>query len=258
MESENIIYVTNNLLTTSDITPDITQEVWKQMYIQAQQIVQREKILFEYYTDLILQHNNFIEGLCHLIVRTIGFDLINHSELKIILKNIYNDKKDIVEMAVMDLIAIKQKDPACLSLLNAFVNFKGYKSLQTYRFAHELWVGGRKELGLIIQSKCSELYGVDIHPGAIIGPGLLMDHATGIVIGETTIIGSNCLFYHGVTLGGTGKSLGNRHPKIGDNVIIGYGVSILGNIGIGSDSKIGAGTIVLKSVKPNSIIVGIY
>jgi serine O-acetyltransferase len=151
-------------------------------------------------------------------------------------------------------------------------NFKGYKSLQTYRVAHELWIRGRKELGLLIQSKCSELYGVDIHPGAIIGPGLLMDHATGIVIGETAIIGSNCLMYHGVTLGGTGKSSDKssdkssgkssgkssdrRHPKIGDNVIIGCGASILGNIEIGSDSKIGADTIVLKSVKPNSIIVG--
>jgi serine O-acetyltransferase len=98
----------------------------------------KRKILFEYYTDLILQHTNFIEGICHLIVKMIGSDLINRSELKIILKNIYNDKKDIVDMSVKDLIVIKQKDPACLSLLHAFVNFKGYKSLQTYRFAHEL------------------------------------------------------------------------------------------------------------------------
>ncbi|XP_050290594.1 serine acetyltransferase 3, mitochondrial-like [Quercus robur] len=155
--------------------------------------------------------------------------------------------EDEIMIAVMDdLRAVKERDPACVSYVHCFLNFKGFLACQVHRVAHKLWSQGRKALALLIQNRVSEVFEVDIQPGAKIGRGILFDHATGVVIGETAVIGNDVSILHNVTLGGTGKACGDRHPKIGDGVLIGAGTCILGNIGIGDGAKIGAGSVVLK------------
>jgi serine O-acetyltransferase len=136
------------------------------------------------------------------------------------------------------------------------LNFKGFLACQAHRVAHNLWSNGRKVLAVMIQNRVSEVFGVDIHPGAKIGSGILLDHATGIVVGETAVIGNDVSILHGVTLGGTGKAHGDRHPKIGDGVLIGAGTCILGNIKIGDGAKIGAGSVVIKDVPARTTVVG--
>ena len=156
----------------------------------------------------------------------------------------------------MDLMAIKENDPSCETLLTAFLNYKGFKALQTHRAAHSLWLMGRKDLAVSIQGRCSEVFGVDIHPAAVIHGGIMLEHASGVVIGETAVIGRNCTLLHGVTLGSSGKDKGDRHPKIGDDVKIGCNSIILGNISVGNDCNIGAGSIVLKPLPAGVIAVG--
>ena len=131
------------------------------------------------------------------------------------------------------------QDPACRSIAQVFLYFKGFKSIQVYRFSHVLWSQGRRDLAMVIQARNTEVFGVDIHPGARIGGGLMIDHGTGVVIGETAVVGTNCSFLHGTTLGGTGTSKDfDRHPKIGNNVFLGCGVTVLGNIKIGDHAKV--------------------
>lgn len=148
------------------------------------------------------------------------------------------------------------RDPASRCPVLSFLNYKGFKALQAYRIANILLHNGSRELALLIQSRVSELWDVDIHPGATIGGGLMIDHGTGLVIGETAVIGENCSFLHGVTLGSTGKDMGDRHPKIGDDVLIGCHAIVLGNITIGRSSKIGSGSVVIKSIPENVTVVG--
>jgi serine O-acetyltransferase len=135
--------------------------------------------------------------------------------------------------------------------------FKGFHALVTYRFAHVLWKRGRKDYALYLQSQASRMFAVDIHPAARFGRGIMLDHATGFVVGETSVVGDNCSFLHAVTLGGSGKESGDRHPKIGDNVLIGAGAKVLGNIKVGSCSRVAAGSVVLSDVPPNVTVAGI-
>ncbi|XP_015067034.1 probable serine acetyltransferase 2 isoform X2 [Solanum pennellii] len=155
------------------------------------------------------------------------------------------------------LEACKDRDPSCLSYCSALLYLKGYHALQTHRVAHTLWNQGRKVLALALQSRVSEVFGVDIHPAAQIGEGILLDHATGVVIGETAVIGNRVSLMQGVTLGGTGKEIGDRHPKIGQGALIGASATILGNIEIGEGAMVGAGSLVMKDVPPHSMVTGI-
>ncbi|XP_041019722.1 probable serine acetyltransferase 2 isoform X2 [Juglans microcarpa x Juglans regia] len=155
------------------------------------------------------------------------------------------------------LEAFKDRDPACLSYCSVLLYLKGYHSLQVYRVAHALWSQGRKVLALALQSRISEVFGVDIHPAAKIGEGILLDHATGVVIGETAVVGNRVSLMHGVTLGGTGKEVGDRHPKVGEGALIGASANILGNIKIGKGAMVAAGSLVLKDIPPHSMVAGI-
>ncbi|MCH6255530.1 serine O-acetyltransferase [Puniceicoccaceae bacterium K14] len=141
--------------------------------------------------------------------------------------------------------------------MSPFLFFKGFSALSSYRFAHYLWHENRRELALYLQSLISKTFGVDIHPAARIGKGILIDHATGVVIGETAVVGNNVSLLHNVTLGGTGKECGDRHPKVGDGVLIAAGAKVLGNIKIGDGAKVGAGSVVLRDVRPHCTVVGV-
>lgn len=163
----------------------------------------------------------------------------------------------IVEAAARDLLANCERDPACSSELTPFLYFKGFAALQTYRVAHRLWERGRTGLADYLQSRASDALSVDIHPAARLGSGISIDHGTGVVIGETAVVCDNVSMLQNVTLGGTGKEHGDRHPKIGPGVLIGAGASILGNIKVGEDARIGAGSVVLRDVPAYTTVAGI-
>jgi serine O-acetyltransferase len=150
-----------------------------------------------------------------------------------------------------------ERDPACHRFIQPLLFFKGYQAIQAYRIGHWLWGSGRKDLAYFIQMRVSEVFGVDIHPAATLGRGIMVDHAHSIVIGETAVVGDNVSMLHSVTLGGTGKADGDRHPKIGDNVLIGAGAKVLGNISVGSCSRIAAGSVVLEDVPPCTTVAGV-
>ncbi|KAM0840876.1 hypothetical protein ACQ4PT_059360 [Festuca glaucescens] len=157
---------------------------------------------------------------------------------------------------VADLLAARARDPACVGFSHCLLNFKGFLAIQAHRVAHVLWAQNRRPLALALQSRVADVFAVDIHPAAVVGKAILLDHATGVVIGETAVVGDNVSILHHVTLGGTGKAVGDRHPKIGDGVLIGAGPTILGNVMIGAGAKIGAGSVVLIDVPARSTAVG--
>lgn len=162
----------------------------------------------------------------------------------------------IRDLMRQDLTAIKERDPACPSLGHAFLYFKGFHGIQVYRAANWLWWKGLRSLASTLQSRASEVFGMDIHPAALLGSGIMIDHATGVVIGETARVGNGCTLLHGVTLGGNGKQQGDRHPKLGSNVLVGAGASILGNVKVGDGVKIGASAVVLNDIPAFATAVG--
>ncbi|KAI5081203.1 hypothetical protein GOP47_0004386 [Adiantum capillus-veneris] len=163
---------------------------------------------------------------------------------------------NIRDLMRQDLTAIKERDPACPSSGHAFLYFKGFHGIQVYRAAHWLWWKGLKSLASALQSRSSEVFGMDIHPAAQLGSGIMIDHATGVVIGETAVVGNGCTLLHGVTLGGNGKQQGDRHPKLGYNVLVGASASILGNVKVGDGAKIGASAVVLNDIPDFATAVG--
>ena len=163
----------------------------------------------------------------------------------------------LLEAARADLVAVYERDPACHRLLQPILYFKGYQAVQAYRIGHWLWNQGRYDLAYFVQMRTSEIFGIDIHPAARIGKGIMIDHAHSIVIGETAVVGDNVSMLHSVTLGGTGKEEEDRHPKIEDGVLIGAGAKVLGNIRVGHCSRIAAGSVVLEDVPPCKTVAGV-
>ncbi|KAK7333380.1 hypothetical protein VNO80_30148 [Phaseolus coccineus] len=233
-------------------------DLWLKIQEEARLDVDQEPILSSYYFSSILSHKSLESALANQLSTNLSSLNLPSSTLFDIFLGVLIDDcgVDIIGAVKDDLVAVKERDPACISYVHCLLNFKGFLACQAHRIAHKLWLQGRKVLALLIQNRVSEVFAVDIHPGAQIGRGILLDHATGLVVGETAAIGNNVSILHNVTLGGTGKSSGDRHPKIGDGVLIGAGTCILGNIKIGDGAKIGAGSVVLKDVPPRTTAVG--
>jgi serine O-acetyltransferase len=167
------------------------------------------------------------------------------------------DDSSLGQAVRADLSAVFERDPACNAYIEAFLYFKGFHAIQCYRVGHWLWTQNRQPMALFFQSRISELFDVDIHPAARLGRGIMIDHATGVVIGETAVVEDDVSMLHGVTLGGTGKETGDRHPKIRRGVLLSMGAKVLGNIEIGEYSRVGAGSVVLKSVPAGCTAVGV-
>ncbi len=201
-------------------------------------------------------HADFTIALAALVGRKLADLAVPAEALTEMAAAVHEADPDLVAAGASDLVAIKERDPACPDLVTPFLYFKGFQALQIYRVAHHLWRDGRRHLAQHLQSRCSELFGLDIHPAATIGRRVLIDHGTGIVIGETALLEDDVSLLQGVTLGGTGKNVGDRHPKIRRGVLIGAGAKILGNIEIGEGAKVGAGSIVLEAVRPYTTVVG--
>lgn len=231
-------------------------DLWVKVVQEAKDDVEQEPILSSYYYNSILSHKCFESALANHLAAKLSSSSLNSNTLFDLFFSVIVDDKEIMKSVKEDLIAVRERDPACISYIHCFLNFKGFLACQSHRIAHKLWSQGRNILALLIQNRVSEVFAVDIHPGAKIGRGILLDHATGVVIGETAVIGNNVSILHNVTLGGTGKACGDRHPKIGDGVLIGAGTCVLGNVKIGDGAKIGAGSVVIKEVPPRTTAVG--
>ena len=233
------------------------KKVWETVCKEANVSLAKSHYMQSYFTKNILSHSNFAEGLSHNIAGKLcnyDFELEYFTS---ILKNQINKYSEICEYAVEDLIAFYERDPACHWFYQPFLFYKGFIALQAHRIGNTLYRDGDGDLALYIQMRISEVFSIDIHPGASIGKGIMFDHAHNLVIGETAEIGNNVSILHAVTLGGTGKVRGDRHPKIGNNVLIGAGAKILGNISIGECSRVAAGSLVLKSVPPFKTVAGV-
>lgn len=179
------------------------------------------------------------------------------TQLKAIAEEVYARDPGVITDAMADLQAVLDRDPACDKYTSALLHFKGFQALQSHRVAHHLWGAGRRALALMLQSRISEAFHVDVHPAADIGRGILLDHATGVVIGETASIGDNVSMLHHVTLGGSGVGKGTRHPRVGHGVLLGAGVTVLGPVTLGPGCKVGAGSVVVTDLPPHSVAVGV-
>lgn len=199
----------------------------------------------------------FSLALAHLLAHQLAGPIADMSSLRHLFETTHARQSEIVEAAAYDLLAVKERDPAAGGLLRPFLFFKGYHAIQNHRIAHELWNTGRGDMALYLQNRASVVWGVDIHPAARLGRGLMMDHATGVVIGETAVVEDDVSMLHEVTLGGTGNEQGDRHPKVRRGVMIGAGAKILGNIEIGEGACIAAGSVVLKSVPAHVTVAGV-
>ena len=231
--------------------------LWQKMQLQARTILEKEPLLKSYLNQTILNCDSLAEGLAQLLSARLATPVVGRYELYQICSEAFACDPEIIEQAACDLMAICARDPAATDYTVPFLYFKGPHALESWRVAHWLWQQGRHDFARFIQGIVSDVFGVDIHPAATIGRGIMLDHATGIVIGETACVGDNVSILQDVTLGGTGKEQGDRHPKVGSGVMIGAGAKVLGNIKIGDNAKIGAGSVVLTEVKPHTTVAGI-
>ncbi|WP_343189491.1 serine O-acetyltransferase [Buchnera aphidicola] len=237
---------------------DIEKKFWLNIKYEVNKLIKEESILYNFYFNNILKHKNFINCISYILSKKIDNKFLSSLVFRKLIKKILLKKKSLIYSIIQDIKFIYNNDPVVKLYIVPLLYFKGFHALQIYRISNYLWVNKRKSLALYLQNQISNFFSIDIHPAAIIGSGIFLDHATGIVIGETTIIHNNVFILQGVTLGSVGKNNNKiRHPKICEGVFIGAGAKILGNITIGSFSKVGAGAVVLSSVLPYSTVVGI-
>jgi serine O-acetyltransferase len=245
--------------TTKAIAESIDRldPVWTRVREEAEQAIAREPALGGFIYATILHHQALEESICHRLSQRLMHPDVDAGLLDDIFDKLLRQEPELSAYFRADLLAVVDRDPACNRLIEPLLYFKGFHALETHRFAHLLWKSGRKDFALYLQSQCSRVFSIDIHPAARIGRGIFIDHGHALVIGETAVVGDDVSMLHSVTLGGTGKESGDRHPKIGNGVMIGAGAKVLGNISIGPCSRIAAGSVVLKDVPPRTTVAGV-
>lgn len=231
--------------------------VWQRICDEAVQAVATEPLMGGLIHSSVLHHASLERALAFRFALKLASGEMSEQILREIADVAFSSDTSLGQIARADIAAVYDRDPACNRLLQPLLFLKGFQAVQAYRIGHWLWMQGRHDLALFIQMRVSEVFGVDIHPNAKLGRGIMIDHAHSIVIGETAVIGDNVSMLHSVTLGGTGKEDGDRHPKIGDGVLIGAGAKVLGNIKVGHCSRIAAGSVVLHDIPACKTVAGI-
>jgi len=239
------------------VDPAIAPPVWAALRNEAEAVAKSESALASLLAATVLNHENLADALSYQLARKLGDQELRAMTIRDIIDEAYGRAPQLLDVAEEDLKAVFERDPACKGYVQPFLFFKGFQALQTQRVAHWLWSEGRETVAFYLQSRMSELFQVDIHPATRIGRGVFVDHGTGIVIGETAVIGDEVSMLQGVTLGGTGAERGDRHPKIGKGVLLGAGAKVLGNITIGDFAKIASGSVVLKPVPKGCTAAGV-
>jgi len=232
-------------------------EIWSTIKAEISEQIMHEPVLASFLSKRVHQHDNLESAISDLLASKLASDDVPVSTLRQLFLEAFSADDNLIQAVLNDLIATKQRDPAVRAHADIMLYFKGFQAMQAYRVANWLWRQGRENLALYLQSLITEVFAVDIHPAAKIGSGIMVDHATGIVIGETCVLEDNISIMQGVTLGGTGNESGDRHPKIKSGVLIGSSAQILGNVSIGEGAKVGAGSVVLDDVAPHTTVAGI-
>ena len=241
---------TRTQLTTID-------PVWSRVVEEAERAVSDEPLLGGLVHSSLLHHKSLERALSYRIALKLASGEMSDQLLREIIDDAHEADAELGAAARADIVAVYERDPACHRFMQPILYFKGFQALQAYRIGHWLWREGREDMAYFFQARVSEVFGVDIHPAARIGRGIMIDHAHSIVIGETAVVGDNVSMLHSVTLGGTGKEEEDRHPKIGCGVLIGAGAKVLGNIRVGDCSRIAAGSVVLSDVPPKKTVAGV-
>ncbi len=239
------------------MNPAVHAAMWDAIRAEVEDSARREPMLSSFLHQVILNHKTLEGALSFLLATKLESPTLGAALLRDLIDTAYQNDPTIGMAVREDLHAVCNRDPACKGYSQVLLFFKGFHALQAYRAGHYYWSQGRDLLALYLQSRVSECFNVDIHPAARIGMGILMDHATGIVIGETAVVEDYVSMLHSVTLGGTGKSTGDRHPKVRRGVLISAGAKILGNVEIGEGAKVGGGAVVLDDVPPHTTVVGV-
>jgi serine O-acetyltransferase len=231
--------------------------IWQRIRDEAEDLVKEEAALGGLVHAAVLHHDRLQDALSYRIAGKLSTPEVPQQALRKICDRVYEAAPNLVQAARADIAAVYDRDPSCHRFIQPLLYFKGFQAVQAQRIGHHLWENGQSDMAYFLQMRVSEMYGVDIHPGAKIGRGIMIDHAHSIVIGETAVVGDNVSMLHSVTLGGTGKEEGDRHPKIEDGVLIGAGAKVLGNIRVGRCSRIAAGSVVLKDVPEKTTMAGV-
>ena len=231
--------------------------IWSEIRAEAEEIMATERALGGFIYATVLSHARLEEAVCHRLAQRLNHADVDAGLIGQMFADVLAQKPALGTAFRADLAAVFDRDPACHRYIEPLLYFKGFHALVTHRFAHELWNQGRRDFAFYLQSQASRIFAVDIHPATRMGMGIMLDHGTGIVIGETAVVGDNCSILQNVTLGGNGKETGDRHPKIGANVLLAAGAKVLGNITVGNCSKVAAGSVVLKDVPPNKTVAGV-
>jgi serine O-acetyltransferase len=231
--------------------------VWDRILREANEAVRAEPLLGGVVHTSLLHHETLQEALAYRISLKLSSSEMSEQIIRDIADAAFEADPSLNDAARADIVAVHDRDPACHRFLQPMLFFKGFQAIQAYRVANWLWRKGREDVAQFFQMRTSEMFGVDIHPAARIGQGIMIDHAHSIVIGETAVVGDNVSMLHSVTLGGTGKEDGDRHPKIADGVLIGAGAKVLGNITVGHCSRIAAGSVVLEDIPPCKTVAGV-
>jgi serine O-acetyltransferase len=241
----------------SETRQSAEETIWPTLRQEAEAAMAAEPALTGFIYATVMSHERLEDAICHRVAQRLGHADVDAGLIVHTFTDVLASQPELSRAFRADLAAVVDRDPAATRYLDPLLYFKGFHALVTYRFAHELWRQGRKDFALYLQSQASRMFTVDIHPAARLGNGLMLDHATGVVIGETATVGENCSLLHAVTLGGSGKVTGDRHPKIGSGVLIGAGAKVLGNIHVGNCSRIAAGSVVLQDVPPHVTVAGV-
>ncbi|MGR3572440.1 serine O-acetyltransferase [Brevirhabdus sp.] len=241
------------------LRPNLTDvdPVWNRIRKEAQDAMRNEPLIAGLVHSSLLHHATLERAMGYRISMKLASAEMSEQLLREICDEAFDSEPMLGQAVRADLAAIFERDPACHRLLQPVLYFKGFQAIESYRVGHWLWQQGRKDLAYFFQMRISEAFGVDIHPAAKIGRGIMIDHAHSIVIGETAVVGDNVSMLHSVTLGGTGKDDDDRHPKIADGVLIGAGAKVLGNIRVGHCSRVAAGSVVLSDVPPCKTVAGV-
>lgn len=232
-------------------------DVWEVIRQQAGLVAAQEPLLAARLLAWVVNAPSPEAVLANILGAKLGNADLGQSALVALCLSVYRDMPGLVADASADVRAVTTRDPATLDELTVVLSLKGFHALQAYRVYHALWSQGRRQLALVLAQESALTFGIDIHPGARIGTGIMLDHGTGIVIGETAVVCEDVSILQGVTLGGTGKDTGDRHPKVGRGVLIGAGAKILGNIRVGEFSKVAAGSVVLADVPARTTVAGV-
>ncbi|MDJ0627289.1 MAG: serine O-acetyltransferase [Rhodobacter sp.] len=231
--------------------------VWDRIRTEAEDGVRQEPLLGGMLHQTILHHPTLEQALAYRLAQKLASGEMSEQILREIADEAFASGPELGSAARADIVAVYERDPACHRFLQPILYFKGFQAMQAYRVGHWLWQQRRHDMAYLLQMRVSEVFGIDIHPAAKVGKGIMIDHAHSIVIGETATVGDNVSMLHSVTLGGTGKEEQQRHPTIGCGVLIGAGAKVLGNISVGDCSRIAAGSVVLQDVPPKKTVAGV-